>query len=70
MMTALDTLDNLTVHRADTNGEATASTITIAEMLNGIKDRNDVPYVVNGKLNYDDNIFLAWEPFCCEYSLY
>lgn len=45
-------------------------TITIAEMLNGIKDRNDVPYVVNGKLNYDDNIFLAWEPFCCEYSLY
>ena len=24
-------------------------TITIAEMLNGIKDRNDVPYVVNGK---------------------
>ena len=51
MMTALDTPDNLTVHRADTNGEATASTITIAEMLNGIKDRNDVPYVVNGKLN-------------------
>ena len=39
-------------------------TITIAEMLNGIKDRNDVPYVVNGKLNYDDNIFLAWDPFC------
>ena len=70
MMTALDTPDNLTVHRADTNGEATASTVTIAEMLNGIKDRNDVPYVVNGKLNYDDNIFLAWEPFCCEYSLY
>lgn len=44
--------------------------ITIAEMLNGIKDRNDVPYVVNGKLNYDDNIFLAWKPFCCKYSLY
>jgi len=59
MMTALDTPDNLTVHRADTNGEATASTVTIAEMLNGIKDRNSVPYVVNGKLNYDDNIFLT-----------
>lgn len=59
MMTALDTPDNLTVHRADTNGEATASTVTIAEMLNGVKDRNNVPYVVNGKLNYDDNIFLT-----------
>ena len=59
MMTALDTPDNLTVHRADTNGEATASTVTIAEMLNGIKDRNSVPYVINGKLNYDDNIFLT-----------
>lgn len=35
------------------------SMITIAEMLNGIKDRNNVPYVVNGKLNYDDNIFLT-----------
>lgn len=35
------------------------STMTIAEMLNGIKDRNNVPYVVNGKLNYDDNIFLT-----------
>lgn len=35
------------------------SIITIAEMLNGIKDRNNVPYVVNGKLNYDDNIFLT-----------
>lgn len=45
MMTALDTPDNLTVHRADTNGEATASTVTIAEMLNGIKDRNNVPFL-------------------------
>lgn len=45
MMTALDTSDNLTVHRADTNGEATASTVTIAEMLNGIKDRNNVPFL-------------------------
>lgn len=45
-------------------------TITIAEMLNGIKDRNDVPYVVNGKLNYDDNISLAWKPFCCGHSLH
>lgn len=45
MMTTLDTLDNLTVHRADTNGEATASTVTIAEMLNGIKDRNNVPFL-------------------------
>lgn len=35
------------------------STITIAEMLNGIKDRNNIPYVINGKLNYDDNIFLT-----------
>lgn len=59
MMTALDTPDNLTVHRADTNGEATASTVTIAEMLNGVKDRNNVPYVVNGKLNYNNNIFFT-----------
>ncbi len=35
MTAALDTPDNLTVHRADTNGEATASTITIAEVLDG-----------------------------------
>lgn len=35
------------------------STITIAELLNGIKDRNNIPYVINGKLNYDDNIFLT-----------
>ena len=34
-------------------------TITIAEMLNGIKDRNDVPYVVNGKSSYDDTIFVS-----------
>lgn len=35
-------------------------TITIAEMLNGIKDRNNVLYVVNGKLNYIANTFLTW----------
>lgn len=34
--------------------------ITIAEMLNGIKDRNNVLYVVNGKLNYIANTFLTW----------
>lgn len=59
MMTALDTLDNLTVHRADTNGEATASTITIAEVLDGGKNGNNVPYVVNGKSSYDDTIFVS-----------
>ena len=42
MMTALDTSDNLTVHRADTNGEATASTVIVAEVLDGIKERNNV----------------------------
>lgn len=35
------------------------STVTIAEMLDGVNDRNKVPYVINGKLNYDDNIFLT-----------
>ena len=35
------------------------STVTIAEMLGGVNDRNKVPYVINGKLNYDDNIFLT-----------
>lgn len=35
-------------------------TITIAEMLNGIKNRNNVLYVVNGKLNYIANTFLTW----------
>lgn len=59
MMTALDTPDNLTVHRADTNGEATASTITIAEMLDGDKNGNNVPYVVNGKSSYADTIFVS-----------
>lgn len=42
MMTVLDTPDNLTVHRADTNGEATASTVIVAEVLDGIKERNNV----------------------------
>lgn len=60
MMTALDTPDNLTVHRADTNGEATASTVIVAEVLDGIKERNNVLYVVNGKLNYIANTFLTW----------
>lgn len=56
MMTALDTPDNLTVHRADTNGEATASTITIAEVLDGGQEWK---YVVNGKSSYDDTIFVS-----------
>lgn len=33
--------------------------ITIADMLTGVKDRKGKPYVINGQLNYDDNIFMS-----------
>lgn len=34
-------------------------TVTVADLLNGVKDKKSNPYVINGKLNYDDNIFLS-----------
>ncbi len=35
--------------------------ITIADLLNDVKDRKGQPYVVNGELNYDENIFMTKE---------
>lgn len=35
--------------------------ITIADLLNGVKDKKGNPYVINGELNYDENIFMTKE---------
>lgn len=36
-------------------------TISIADLLDGVNDRYDEPYVINGKLNYDERIFMTSE---------
>lgn len=44
--------------------------ITIAELLKDVKDRKGEPYVVNGKLNYDGNIFMAKDVLDAESKRY
>lgn len=44
--------------------------ITIAELLKDVKDRQGKPYVVNGKLNYDGNIFMAKDVLDAESKRY
>lgn len=39
----------------------TSFIISIADLLDGVNDRYDEPYVINGKLNYDERIFMTSE---------